>query len=173
VRVLQLVALDEQAVEARSMSTTQLVDDAVRFVVFGRPQGKGSKRVLPVRSSGKIVLVDSNRNARPWANRVADSAAEAMRRDKRSGLVRSAVSVELLFCFLRPKGHYGSGRNAAKIKRGAPSHMVTMPDVDKLCRCALDALTGVVIVDDSQIVELIASKVYSEPERCEVSVRAL
>jgi Holliday junction resolvase RusA-like endonuclease len=154
-------------------TTPPLIEDALRFVVFGHPQGKGSKRVLPIRNSAKIVLVDSNRNARPWANRVADSAAEAMARDKRSKLLRNAVSVELLFCFLRPKGHYGSGRNASKLKPSSPAHMATMPDVDKLCRCALDALTGVVLVDDSQIVELIASKVYSEPERCEVSVRAV
>ena len=155
------------------MSTSTLIDETLRFVVFGRPQGKGSKRVLPIRNSRKVVLVDSNRNARPWANRVADSAAEAMLRDKRSGLMRNAVSVELVFCFARPKRHFGTGRNAAKLLASAPSHMAMMPDVDKLCRCALDALSGVVIVDDAQIVELSASKVYGEPERCEVGVRAL
>ncbi len=48
-----------------------------------------------------------------------------------------------------------------------------MPDVDKLARCALDALSGVVIKDDAQVVELYARKRYGEPERLEVAVHEL
>jgi Holliday junction resolvase RusA-like endonuclease len=88
-------------------------------------------------------------------------------------LMRYGVVVELAFYFARPKAHYGRGRNAKQLLPSAPKDMATMPDVDKLCRCALDALTGVVIVDDSQVVELSASKLYGEPERLEVGVREL
>jgi Holliday junction resolvase RusA-like endonuclease len=151
----------------------QLVTDELRFVVFGRSQGKGSKRVLPHRHSGRVVLVDSNKNARPWANQVARAAVAAMEADRRSRLMRGAVAVRVTFCFARPKGHFGTGRNLGKLVPSAPQHMTTMPDLDKLARCTLDALTGTVLADDSQIADLRARKVYSEPERCEVVVHAL
>ena len=156
-------------------------DDGLRFVVFGRPQGKGSKRVLPIRGKTRvgghhIVLVDSNKNAAPWAHRVSTAAAHAMADRARGGeirLARHGVVVEMAFYFARPKGHYGRGRNAKQLLPSAPKDMATMPDVDKLARCAIDALSGVVIVDDSQIVELYASKHYGEPERLEAAVHEL
>ena len=37
------------------------------------------------------------------------------------------------------------------------------PDLDKLVRAVLDALTGVVWVDDSQVTQIVASKVFGSP----------
>ena len=51
--------------------------------------------------------------------------------------------------------------------------MATMPDVDKLARCALDALVGVLIKDDAQVVALHLGKRYGEPERLEARLREL
>jgi len=145
-------------------------------VVFGRPQGKGSKRALPIRARKgppRLAVVDTNRHAAPWAHRVSAMAAQAMA-EQADGvevrLVRGAVVVELAFYFARPKSHFGAGRNSERVLASAPKEMVSMPDVDKLTRCALDALTGVVFVDDSQVVELSASKGYGEPERLEATV---
>lgn len=151
-----------------------------RFVVFGRPQGKGSKRVLPVRSTGvagerRIVLVDDNRNAKPWAQQVALSALGALGVEQGAtfALIRGPVAVTLDFHFGRPKSHYGTGRNAGTLKSSAPQWMIAMPDLDKLARNALDALTGVVIKDDAQIVRLHVAKFFGEPERLEVVLRAV
>lgn len=135
------------------------------FVVPGRPQGKGSKRVLPIRSKrrqGGVVLVDSNRNAAPWEARIAAAAsAEFGERE----LIRGPVAVRVSFFFARPKGHYRTGRNAGLLRDTAPRFMATLPDVDKLVRCALDALSGIVIHDDTQVIELHARKLYGEPEQ--------
>ena len=83
------------------------------------------------------------------------------------------VVVTIGFYFARPRGHYGTGRNASTVRAAAPARMTTMPDVDKLARCALDALTGIVFRDDAQIVDLHAVKRYGEPERAEIMVREL
>lgn len=155
--------------------------DALRFVVFGRPQGKGSKRALPVRGKPRvgersIVLVDSNRNAAPWAARVSAAAAQAWREANpyaNGHLIRTAVVVDFDFYFARPRSHFGVGRNANLVRASAPPNMMTMPDIDKLARCALDALTGIVIKDDAQVCELGLAKRYGEPERLEVSVHEL
>jgi hypothetical protein len=149
---------------------------SLRFVVFGRPQQKGSKRALPIRSvKGRgIVLVDANRNAAPWAHKVTTEAIRAMDRDGHRHLLGpEGVWVELRFYFDRPKSHHGTGRNAQILKPTAPARMTAMPDLDKLARCALDALTGCVIHDDAQVCELVAAKRYGSPERVEVTVVAL
>jgi len=144
------------------------------FVAFGHPQGKGSKRVIPIRSAkpqgDRVVLADSNRNAKPWEARVASAAAEAMMAEDRTALMRGGVEIGLDFYFARPKSHYRTGRNARLLRSGAPAHMATMPDCDKLARCALDALTKVVIADDAQVCSLTVRKLYGEPERLEVQV---
>lgn len=147
------------------------VDETIRFVVFGRPQGKGSKRVLPIRGGapGRVVLVDSNKNAAPWASRVMSAARDAY--DGR--LIRGAVEVELAFYFARPKSHFGTGGNASRLRPRAPRAMITMPDLDKLARCTLDALVGVLIADDAQIASLRCFKDYGEPERVVVRVAEL
>ena len=38
---------------------------------------------------------------------------------------------------------------------------ITRPDLDKLARAVMDALAGIVYVDDSQVVRLTAEKVYN------------
>ena len=53
----------------------------------------------------------------------------------------------------RPKSHFGTGRNAGKLKPSAPKYPAVKPDVDKLSRAVHDALTiANVIDDDSRIV---------------------
>jgi Holliday junction resolvase RusA-like endonuclease len=147
----------------------------LRFVVFGRPQQKGSKRALPIRGRAPaghhIVLVDANRNAAPWAGRVAAEAIRAYGPQRE--LQRTPVAVFMRFYFSRPRGHFGMGRNASRVKASAPDHMGVMPDIDKLARCALDALTGTVLKDDALVSELSLAKRWGEPERLEVEVLAL
>lgn len=144
------------------------------FVVLGRAQPKGSTRSFLSRT-GKIATTDSNRNAKPWAARVAAAAREAIDEDPNAqpALIRGPVVVTVAFHFSRPRAHYGIGRNINRLKPSAPSHMATMPDVDKLARCVLDALVGVLIRDDGQVVNLHAGKRFGEPERAEIRVRVL
>jgi Holliday junction resolvase RusA-like endonuclease len=63
----------------------------------------------------------------------------------------------------RPKAHYGSGRNADKLKDSAPAFPLGKPDVDKLSRGVMDALTGIIFRDDSCVVTKRASKRYGRP----------
>lgn len=142
----------------------------IRFVVLGRPQQKGSKRIDRAPNSRLgYVMRDANPKARPWANLITAAARDAYRDE----LLRGAVEVELGFYFARPKAHMGTGKNAGSVLASAPRHMIVMPDVDKLARAACDALTGVVFKDDSQIALLLARKGYGEPERLEAVVRDL
>jgi Holliday junction resolvase RusA-like endonuclease len=54
--------------------------------------------------------------------------------------------------------------------------MITTPDLDKLQRSTLDALTGVLFKDDSQVCRILAMKCYcleGELEGCEIVVEGV
>jgi len=138
----------------------------LRFIVHGAPVPQGSKRVVRGR------LIDASKGLKPYRASVSAAAAEALGlpTDDPSALqaalaalpvARGAVAVSLRFGLVRPRGHYGTGRNADVLRPSAPVWPATKPDVDKLERAVLDALTGIVWADDSQVVVLNADKVYS------------
>lgn len=138
----------------------------LRFIVHGAPVPQGSKRIVRGR------LIDANKGLKPYRASVSAAAAEALglptedpnalqRALEGLCVARGAVAVSLRFGLVRPRGHYGTGRNADVLKPSAPVWPATKPDVDKLERAVLDALTGIVWADDSQVVVLNADKVYS------------
>jgi Holliday junction resolvase RusA-like endonuclease len=61
------------------------------------------------------------------------------------------LQIEATFYFPRPKGHFGTGRNADKLKASAPKWHTTKPDVDNCLKLLKDALKGLAWHDDSQI----------------------
>lgn len=108
------------------------------------PAPKGSYRFV------RGHAIPMSKREKPWRNLVADNARIAMTREKFTQFDKDVpVSVRITFLMPQPK----------TVKR----HMPTVPpDIDKLCRAVLDALTDVgVWVDDSQVVDLGATKIYA------------
>ena len=70
----------------------------------------------------------------------------------------------------RPKSHYGTGKNAGKLKLNAPTLHTKKPDLDNLEKMVYDCLDHVSWKDDSQIVKSIAQKVYSDNPRTEIKI---
>ena len=69
----------------------------------------------------------------------------------------------LTFYMKRPLSHYGTGRNAHKIKASAPEYHLQTPDIDNLTKAVMDAITVLnVWRDDSQVISLTACKVWSD-----------
>jgi Holliday junction resolvase RusA-like endonuclease len=72
------------------------------------------------------------------------------------------VRCTLDFILPRPKEHYRTGQFANLLRKAAPLWHRSKPDLDKLTRAVLDALTkSHAIGDDAQISMLIASKRYT------------
>lgn len=152
----------------------------IAFEVLGEAKPAGSKRAfVPLgkdkqpyrRANGGVVVnvVDDNSKVKEWKGEVRRAARDAYRGE----LLRGAVRLTLRFVRVRPKGHCGTGRNAAVVKTSAPAWPITKPDCLKLTRGVEDALTGVVWVDDAQVVEHCLVKVWGEPARCEVIIEPL
>lgn len=132
-------------------------ENGVKFIVYGRPQPQGSVRAFTPKGWNRPVLTSDNKKLKSWridiAAIVANTAAIPL-------VLRPAgVRIDIQFYFTRP---------ASAKKREFPS---VKPDVDKLCRGVLDALTGLVFEDDSQVVQIVASKWYGSPERTEIILR--
>lgn len=139
----------------------------VSFTVYGKPAQMGSKKAF-VRGGRAIITDDNSQKRKQWANAVASVAAEAM---ARGDLITGPVWLRAVFCFARPKSHFGSGKNSDVLKESAPQKHAQTPDLDKLLRCLCDALTGVVFRDDSQVCHVVCSRVWTTgQERCEVNL---
>lgn len=131
-----------------------MIEPLLELWVSGIPQPQGSKRLF-----GGRLVEGNDRTLRPWRATIAGEARYAFAGEPTT----DAVFVTLGFMFARPKSHYGSGRNAHEIKRSAPAYKATRPDLDKLVRAVLDALTGIVFVEDSQVAGLSAWKDWGPP----------
>lgn len=137
----------------------------MRIVVRGVPAPQGSKRHV-----GGGRMVEQSRAVGPWREAVRAETQRAMDGDEPIG---GALEVTLHFSLPRPKNHYGTGRNANKLKPSAPTYPSGKPDVDKLCRAVLDGLTeGGAWRDDAQVTFLTAGKYWGQPG-CEIEIEHL
>lgn len=130
----------------------------VKFTVLGRPQPQGSVRAFMVK--GKPRLTSDNPKMKPWRQDAGWLAAQAGQRAgwKMGDEQIEPVNVTARFTFARPKS--ASKRREHTVK----------PDIDKLGRALLDAMTGILYADDSQVVSLMLSKRYGLPESTEVLI---
>lgn len=135
------------------------------FFVPGIPAPQGSKRHV-----GRGILVESSKQLHPWRLDVTSMALDA--HSGRPPLERAEVA--LVFVFPRPKSHYRTGRHAHELRPDAPAAHTVKPDIDKLSRAVLDALTAAqAIRDDSRVCELTASKRYGDQPGVHVHVAAI
>jgi Holliday junction resolvase RusA-like endonuclease len=146
------------------------MERTVKFFVAGIPQSRGSKRGFAFkRSNGKlgVSMADSNVKSKDWMGVVSHAAQEAM--GGRPPLA-GPVGLRLTFTMPRPKGHYGTGRNASVLKPSAPKYHASAPDRLKLARGVEDALTGIAYGDDSQTVCGPVEKVYGDRPGVEIEL---
>jgi crossover junction endodeoxyribonuclease RusA len=127
------------------------------FRVLGTPVPQGS-----VKAFGSRVVANNEHALGSWRSDVASAAQRAKPADWD---INAAVSLRCEFVFPRPLSHYGTGKNATKLKPSAPRYHVKTPDVDKLVRGVADsigdAVARVLLNNDSQIVSIYAAKRYS------------
>lgn len=127
------------------------------------PQGSLTPFIHP--RSGKVVT-PQKQSVKTWRDTVATVARGHYRGDPTPDPVR----VVLDFRLGRPRSHYGTGRNSGQLKPSAPKWCVGPPDLDKLTRAIGDAITGVIICDDSQIIDVTATKTWDDEPHVTIEV---
>lgn len=126
------------------------------FRVFGLAMAKGNHRA--VTTGGITKIREANPSVKDWELLIAATASVELNKRPfaERELLRRGVRLSVAFYLPRPKKYQRPGIQVA--------HLVA-PDIDKLQRAVQDALSGVVYLDDSQIVESLATKRYA-PVNC-------
>jgi len=120
--------------------------EPVVIKVMGEPVPQGSTRAF-VTKSGRPIITHSNKNLKEWRQRIA---TEAQKERPKQWDMEQAILLGVDFLMPRPK------TLPKKVKED-----VKRPDLDKLIRAVLDALTGIYFRDDAQVVQVFAGKRYA------------
>jgi crossover junction endodeoxyribonuclease RusA len=125
----------------------------IQFRVDGIPAPKGAMSAFPIRKAGALtgkVVVTARGSAKQteWTNRVLSVVRQVAEDNE---FLTGPVSVTVRFYLPKPK--------SAPKRRTFPDRA---PDIDKLARLVLDAITGTLIEDDARVVYLQAIKQYAE-----------
>jgi crossover junction endodeoxyribonuclease RusA len=109
------------------------------FFIPGNPIPQGSMKII-----GKRMIHTRQKDLYAWRQAVGEAAQGA-------GVtpLTGSVTVDAWFYVERKKS----------VKRDEPN---VRPDLDKLTRAILDALTGVAYVDDAQVTRINVSKEYAK-----------
>lgn len=128
----------------------------ISFIVSGKPTTQGSYRALKHKTTDKAIMLPMMSKAmREWRKTVAFAARAAMGAQRPSA---DCVKVSVTFVVSRPK----------RAKNAWPRG-----DTDKLQRALGDAMSSIVYLDDVQICEWSARKVFGSQPGAVVTVETL
>lgn len=136
---------------------------ALKLVVYGVPVGKGSARAFVPKGWKRPIITSTSRSAKSWEGLIAAAASQALTGSGQ--LFHGPIRLTVAFYLPRPKS----------LPRRVQVH-TKKPDLDKLARCCLDSLTGVLWRDDSQVIELHATKTHTgvgDSPRAEITIEPL
>jgi crossover junction endodeoxyribonuclease RusA len=119
---------------------------SISFTVSGHAKPKGSMRAFVPKGWKRPILTNASLATKTWEQSVRLASQEFA-----NTYTTDPVRVRLRFSLPRPKS-LSSRASRAHVKR---------PDLDKLIRACLDAMTGVLWADDSQVYSLSATKCYA------------
>ena len=128
-----------------------------RFFVSGIPRPQGSKSFV----RGRVI--EASKHVYQWRRDIASLAQEVITSPPLDN--KTPVAISLKFCFARPKSHV---TRKGELRSGFSPQHIQRPDVDKLSRAVLDALTGIAWQDDSQVISLTATKVWGAASGVEI-----
>lgn len=124
------------------------------ILVRMKPVTQGSVHAITVNGRPRVI---HNKSKELYEQR---EVIQALYHEEGGELIKGAVSMELTFSFIRPKSYTEKQR----------PYMTVKPDIDKLTRAVLDALTHHAYNDDSQVVNLKVCKLYGEDEYIRINV---
>ncbi|MCK5616300.1 RusA family crossover junction endodeoxyribonuclease [Candidatus Pacearchaeota archaeon] len=143
------------------------------LVIQGPPQAwqRAGARIVTIKHNKKqFISFYTKKETRDAEMKIAVIA----KRVSPPKLLTVALRVDLFFYLPRPKGHYGTGRNAGKVKpQFLYAHPIPKPDYDNFSKLVLDALTKVFWADDSIICQSWTEKTYSSNPRTEIKIKLL
>ena len=134
----------------------------VMYTVYGEPVGKQRPRFV---RRGNYVSTYTPEKTKTYEDEIRYMARCAM---GASPPLETPVTVAIYIRVEIPKSFSKQKRKDALANIIKPTKK---PDCDNILKCFLDAMNGVVYVDDKQVVNIHLTKVYSEIGAVEVMVK--
>ena len=132
----------------------------VSFIIDGEPKGKARPRMNT--RTGRAYTPDDTR--------MYEDYVKLLYRSKLKYYFEGYVKLTV-------KAYYGIAKsNSKKIKEQKKINILRpskKPDIDNVVKLIADALNDIAYKDDTQIVELSASKYFSEEPRVEITIESI
>jgi Holliday junction resolvase RusA-like endonuclease len=133
----------------------------IHFQVEGDPKGKGRPRFSRV---GNFTKVYTDKKTLTYEAMIATFAKQAI------GATEPLKTPVTVFLYVRlpiPQSYPKKRREACLSGVEKPCKK---PDIDNIAKTYLDAMNGVIFVDDTQVIDLHVKKLYSEKAGVDVMV---
>ena len=122
----------------------------LRFTIFGKPkplirhfQRKDGRTFDPSYNDKKAIKLKTNKFAPKTP-------------------IEGSIRIYLQFYMPRPKSHFRTGKFKNEYKPNVPIFHTNTPDIDNLIKMILDSLNKKFFIDDKQICQLQAEKLYCD-----------
>ena len=133
----------------------------MNYVVEGTPVGKGRPKFA---RRGKFVSTYTPTKTRTYEDTIKVAARQAMTIEP----LETPVTVFVYISVPIPASYSKKRKQACLSGFEKP---MKKPDIDNVSKCFLDAMNGIVYVDDVQVISLHMTKVYNTVGMVEVLVR--
>ena len=133
----------------------------MNYVVEGTPVGKGRHKFA---RRGKFVSTYTPTKTRTYEDTIKVAARQAMTIEP----LQTPVTVFVYISVPIPASYSKKRKQACLSGFEKP---MKKPDIDNVSKCFLDAMNGIVYVDDVQVISLHMTKVYSTIGMVEVMVK--
>ena len=138
------------------------VMESLKFVVPGEPRGKGRPRF---RNLGKFVQTYTDKETVMYENLVKMSYVT----EYGNTIYNNGEQLKVVI-----KSFQSIPKSESKKKRelmlSGKLRPTKKPDADNICKSVLDGLNKAAYLDDTQVVELVCEKYYSDSPRVEVEI---
>jgi Holliday junction resolvase RusA-like endonuclease len=131
----------------------------VTFEVLGDPVAKGRPKFC---RRGNFVHTYTPTKTRKAENAIGTEALKHRPAQPFPG----PLSVQIDVFRARPK-------SMTKRERMTLRHPIKKPDADNYAKLILDALNGIMWLDDAQVVDLRVRKMYDNTPRCEIAIKTI
>lgn len=127
-------------------------------IPMGQPRIKAAMRSFGGKTFAHVYTPGTSEN---WKSCIAHAARAFVPAAPYPG----PVQIDCTFYLPRPKGHYGTGKNAGVLKDSSPMFHLCKPDIDNALKVIFDTLVYLrFILDDTQICETWSKKLYENAD---------
>lgn len=134
----------------------------INFIVYGKPKAKGRPKFA---RAGKYVRTYKDDKTEAYENLVKLSFLNS---GCRSYMNNEALTCQLMIYDSIPKSCSKKKKEQMLMHKILPTKK---PDIDNVVKAIFDGLNKVAFNDDTQIIQLICTKYYSEEPRVEVTIK--